>query len=97
MFNLARETAARLALQFSTDFPVSLQEMTGRKTQDIYARALGALKHRAAEIQLEHKFGIVSRIVLARTFQTELRSGKYHGAILKQATSELASALTFAH
>lgn len=96
MFNQARETAAQLAAQFTVDFPSSLQELTGRKTQDLYARALGSLKTRAATAQREHRFGLVSRVVMARTFQAALKAQGYNGTILKQATSELASALTFA-
>lgn len=96
MFNQARETAAQLATQFAIDFPSSLQELTGRKTQDLYTRALGSLKTRAVNAQREHRFGIVSRVVMARAFQTALKGQSYNGTILKQATSELASALTFA-
>lgn len=96
MFNQARETAAQFAAQFAVDFPASLQELTGRKTQDLYARALGSLKARAAAAQREHRFGLVSRVVMARTFQAALKAQGYSGVILKQATSELASALTFA-
>lgn len=96
MFEKARNAAADLASCFATDFPSSLQDMTGRKAQDMYQRALGGLKNRAGELQRESRFGIIARIILARRFQAALRTGGYSGAILRQATSELASALTFA-
>lgn len=96
MFKTARDTASALANRFTADFPVSLQELTGRKTQDIYTHALSALKTHASAAQREHRFGVVSRIVLARAFQVALKVRNYNGGILRQATSELASALTFA-
>jgi hypothetical protein len=96
MFAKAREAAADLVGKFAAEFPPTLQQLSGRKAQDMYVRALGALKTQASEAQIRHRFGIIARIVLARTFQAALKSQGYSGAILRQATSELASAITFA-
>lgn len=96
MFKNARSTAIRLAQQFATDYPLSMQTLGGRKSQDIYQKALLNLKSQAQTAQFDNHFGILSRIVLARGFQSALAGMQYSGTVQRQATSELASAITFA-
>lgn len=96
MFKLARHGAMQLAQQFAADYPVSLQALSGRKSLDMYQKALVNLKDQAQIMQRQNRFGIISRVVLARSFQSTLASLSYSGNIQRQATSELASAITFA-
>jgi hypothetical protein len=96
MFDKPRTFARELANQFESDFPPTLQTLSGRKTIDMYSKALGRLKTRAGEVQRIERYGIVARIVLARSFQSAMQEKSYHADVLRQSTSELASALTFA-
>ena len=96
MFKHARSMATLLAQQFAADYPLSMQTLSGRKSQDLYQKALANLKIQSQATQQEHHFGILSRIVLARSFQAALAGMQYSGSVQRQATSELASAVTFA-
>ena len=95
MFKQARNGAMQLARQFASDYPASLQALSGRKSLDMYQKALINLKNQAQTLQRENRFGIFSRIVLAKSFQSTLAGLSYSSNIQRQATSELASAVTF--
>jgi len=95
MFAKTRKTAADLATQVATDFPPSLQNLTGRKALEMYQRTATKLRRDVLANQKSERLGLIRRIVFARTLQRELVSLGYHGAIVKQLISEVLTALTF--
>ncbi len=94
MFAKTRQAAKALAQQVTTDFPPSLQELSGRKAVDLFQRASAQLRQRAQALQKEERMGLVRRIVFARALQKELVSRGYHGTLVRSLMSETLMALT---
>lgn len=94
MFAKTRQAAKDLAQQVTTDFPPSLQELSGRKAVDMFHRASGELRRRAQALQKEERMGLLRRIVFARAFQKELVRLGYHGVLVRNLMSETLMALT---
>ncbi|MCX7175587.1 MAG: hypothetical protein NT159_17000 [Proteobacteria bacterium] len=93
MFAKTRQTATDLARQVATDFPPTLQGLSGRKALDMFQRTASQLRLRAQEIQNVEKMGLIRRIVFARTLQKELVSVGYEGALVKRLMSEALTAI----
>lgn len=94
MFAKTRQAAKELAQQVTTDFPPSLQELSGRKAIDMFQRASAQLRQRAQALQKEERMGLVRRIVFARSLQKELVRLGYHGTLIRNLMSETLMALT---
>lgn len=95
MFAKTRQTAFELARQVATDFPPSLQGLSGRKALDIFQRTAVQLRQRAQVIQKAEGMGVFRRIVFARALQKEFVLLGYQGALVRQLMSEALAALTF--
>ena len=95
MFAKTRQSAVLLARQVATDFPPSLQGLSGRKALDMFQRSAASLRQRAQAIQKVESMGMVRRIVFARSLQKEFVALGYQGALVRQLMSEALAALTF--
>ncbi len=94
MFAKTRQAAITLAQQVATDFPPSLQGLSGRKAVDMFQRASAQLRQRAQALQKEERMGLVRRIVFAHTLQKEFVRVGYQGALIRNLMSEMLMALT---
>lgn len=92
----ASEAASKLAQEFASGFPASMEKMQGRKAVDIRDRAIIKLLDEAIALQRTQKMGILRKIVFARTFQAELVKAGYTNEIIRPLMSELLSKVTFA-
>jgi len=93
MFNKTRQVATDLAIQVATDFPPSLQGLSGRKAVDMFQRTLIQLRLRAQAIQKEERMGLIRRIIFARALQKEFVSLGYKGPLVRHLMSEALTAL----
>ncbi len=95
MFASTRESAKTLAKQISTKFPPALQQMAGKKTQDMFSRAVVELQVGVQQLQATEKMGLIRRVVFARSLQNELLRVGYEGILVRQLMAQVISSLTF--
>jgi hypothetical protein len=94
-FLRAKQAAESLATSLIEIFPATLEPMTGRKTQDLRAKALQRLFEQITVMQRAEKLGLFERIVFARDFQNRLKAAGYSPVFIRQTMTEVLSKISF--
>jgi len=95
MFNETTQKAKEIALQFSADFPPSLQDKESRKIDDKFGRALLKFRGNIATYQKEQRMWYVRRIVFFNALQSQLLEMGYLTNTVRHLISDGMSALSF--